>query len=186
MALGVVFNGKSGSLHGLHDQNIAYNGHYRCGSGRSHAQCADLLGASRAEAYIRFLRQRTVRISRNNDKLQPGIQIVRQLCQLDNFARLARIGNEQQQVVFLQNTQVSVLCLAGMQKDGGNAGRTKGSSNIHSYLPCLAHAGSYQFPFFAVYLFYDEFYRFFVCVRYGDIQYGLRGRRVSARRYRQG
>ena len=147
MALGVVFNGKSGSLHGLHDQNIAYNGHYRCGSGRSHAQCADLLRASRAEAYIRFLRQRTVRIARNNDKLQPGIQVVRQLCQLDNFARLARIGNEQQQVVFLQNTQVSVLCLAGMQKDGGNAGRTKVVAIFIAICPALPMPEVTSFPF---------------------------------------
>ena len=99
---------------------------------------------------------------------------MRQLCQFDDFPCFARIGDEQQQVILLQDTQVSMLCFAGMQKYGRNAGRAKGCSNIHGYLPCFTHAGSYQFAFFTVYLFYDKFYRLFVCVRYRDIQYGLR------------
>ena len=72
------------------------------------------------------------------------------------------------------NAEVTMLCFAGVQKYGRNAGRAKGCSNIHGYLPCFTHAGSYQFAFFTVYLFYDKFYRLFVCVRYRDIQYGLR------------
>ena len=99
MAFGVVFNGKSGFLHGLYYQNISYNGHYRCGSGRGHAQYADFLGTSCAETYIRFLCQRTVRISCNDDKFQFRIQVMRQLCQFDDFPCFARIGDEQQQVV---------------------------------------------------------------------------------------
>lgn len=91
VTFGVVFNGKSGFLHGLYYQNISYNGHYRCGSGRGHAQYADFLGTSCAETYIRFLCQRTVRISCNDDKFQFRIQVMRQLCQFDDFPCLPEL-----------------------------------------------------------------------------------------------
>ena len=66
-----------------------------------------------------------------------------------------------------------MLCFAGVQENGRNTGRAEGGSDVHGYLSCLAHARSYQFPFFAVHLFYDEFYSSFISVRHWNVQYGL-------------
>ena len=62
-----------------------------------------------------------------------------------------------------------MLRLARMQKDGWNTGGTESRSNVHSNLPGFSHTGSYQFSLFLVYLFYNQFHRFFISVCYGDL-----------------
>ena len=117
--------------------------------------------------------QGAVGVSGDDDKLQFWVQVMCQLCQLHDFTSFARIGDEQQQVILLEDAEVTMLCFAGVQENGRNTGRAEGGSDVHGYLSCLAHARSYQFPFFAVHLFYDEFYSSFISVRHWNVQYGL-------------
>ena len=85
MTFGVVSNRKASLLHYLYYKNITDNGHYSSRGGGRHSQSADFVRLSCAETYIRFLCQRTVRISCNDDKFQFRIQVMRQLCQFDDF-----------------------------------------------------------------------------------------------------
>ena len=57
------------------------------------------------------------------------------------------------------------------QKNGRNTGGTESRSNVHSNLPGFSHTGSYQFSLFLVYLFYNQFHRFFISVCYGDVEH---------------
>ena len=94
----------------------------------------NFLWFSCAEAYIGLVCQRTIRISGNNNKLEVWVQIMSQLCKFNDFTRLTGIGNQQQQVVLLQDAQVSVLCFAGVQKYGRNTCGTECRSNVHGNL----------------------------------------------------
>ena len=95
------------------------------------------------QANIRFVRQRTIWISRDNDKLQFRVQIVSKLGKFDDFTRLAGVGDKQEQIIFLQDTQVTMLCFARVQKYRGNTRRTESGSNVHRNLSGFPHTGSY-------------------------------------------
>ena len=68
---------------------------------RSHTQRTNFGRFTGTQANIRFVRQRTIWISRDNDKLQFRVQIVSKLGKFDDFTRLAGVGDKQEQIVFL-------------------------------------------------------------------------------------
>ena len=71
-------------------------------------------------------KQGAVGVSGDDDKLQFWVQVMCQLCQLHDFTSFARIGDEQQQVILLEDAEVTMLCFAGVQENGRNTGRAEG------------------------------------------------------------
>ena len=127
-----------------------------------------------SQTNISGFRQRAIRISRNDNLFQCRIQAFRQSGQLDNLTRLARIGYQEQQVVFLQDTQIAMLRFAGMKENRRRPRRTKGSGDVHGYLSGFTHATGDQLSLFVVHLLYNQGDSLFVCVRYRNIEHGLR------------
>lgn len=93
--------------------------------------------------------------------------------ELEYFASLSRVGDNQHQVVFLQYAQVAVLRFAGVEKYGRGAGRAECGGDIHGYLPRFAHSAGHEFPAFLMDLFDNKFYGFFELIGHGNVQDGL-------------
>lgn len=74
MALAVFFNRKTSLTHGLHHQNISNNRHHSGRSRRSHSQQTNLIRMTCSQTNISGFRQRTIRISRNDNLFQFGFR----------------------------------------------------------------------------------------------------------------
>ena len=112
-------------------------------------------------------------VAGDDDEFQFGHQGRGQLEQFEYFAGLARVGDDQHQIVLLQDAQVAVLSLAGVEKHGRDTGRAEGGGDVHGNLSGLAHAAGHEFAPLLVHLFDDEIDGLFKLVRDGDIENGL-------------
>ena len=99
-----------------------------------------------------------VGIAGNDNLFQCRIQAFRQSGQLDNLTRLARIGYQEQQVVFLQDTQIAMLRFAGMKENRRRPPlEQKVVAMFMAICPALPHAtGNQLSPFLWCTLLYNQ------------------------------
>ena len=174
VAFGVFEDGEARHPHRLDHEDVAYDGHGGGRGCRGHAEQAHFLGAARVEADVGLVRQRAVGVAGDDDELQFGVQLAREVCEFDDFACFARVGDEQQQVVLLQYSEVAVLSFAWVEEHGRDACRAERCGDVHRNLSCLAHARCHELAPLAVHLFHYEFDGFAVVVSHGDVQHGRR------------
>ena len=142
--LGVFRVAELDAPHGADDQDVADDGHHRRRGGRRQPQRADLFRVAGEEADVGLMRQRAVGVAGDHDETHVGHQAAGQRDQLHQLAGLARVGDEQQQVLVADDAQVAVLRLAGMQEEGRRPGRAEGGGDVHGDLSGLAHAARDQ------------------------------------------
>ncbi len=156
VATGVVLARKSYGGHHRCSQHIAYDGHAGGGGGGRQTQRAYFGSMSRGQCDIGIVGQRAVRIAGDDNHGYAFVETSHQGDQVDNLARLARIGHQQHHVMGLQHAQVAVLCFAGVKIDRRGAGGRECRGNVLGYLPGLAHAGGDQLAAEPMYTLYYE------------------------------
>ena len=172
VATGVVLACKSYGGHHRCSQHIAYDGHAGGGGGGRQTQRAYFGSMSRGQCNIGIVGQRAVRVAGDDNHGYAVVETSCQSDQIDNLARLARIGHQQHHVMGLQHAQVAVLCFARVQVDRRSAGGRECRGNVLGYLPGLAHTGGDQLAAEAVYPLYYHGNGAVVGIADGDGGYG--------------
>ena len=170
----VVFLGSESDLfHCFYHQDITYHIHDGGTCGGCKSKGAYLIGMTGAQNNIGLAGQRTGGVTGQDNELKCGVKCKAQLHEFKYLSCLAGVGYQKEQVVFLQNAQITVLSLTGMEEYGRSTCGTEGGGYIHSDLACLTHSACNQFSFKFMHVVNYQIHRFFVLVTDGDVQDGL-------------
>ena len=159
MAFGIVDGSEAYLLHHQDYQRVSDDGHNGGRGGGGEAQGAYLLRAAGMDDHPGHAGQGTGRVAGDDDQGKAGVQFFCQIHQFEDLTRLARVGDEQQQIVWLYHPQVAMLRFAGMEEDGRCAGGGEGGSDVDADLARFAHAAGDHLAAILMHTTVDQLYR---------------------------
>ena len=109
VAFCVILAGVANGGHGADYQNVAYDGHHGGGSGGSQSKWTYLLRVASVETDVCGLSELAVFSSGDDNEFDVGAESAGQFYQINNLIGLARVGDEQHYIVWLQYAQIAML-----------------------------------------------------------------------------